>query len=287
MERIKIAIEKAKAGDRGTAVVQPLHDENRVPTAVPVQVPVPVPDPVHADDPVAVQYKHTAVVKLDPAHLDRHRVIAHQKTHAASWVFDVLRTQVLQKMDENGWRTLAITSPNVSSGKTVVAINLAMSIAQHTNRTALLVDFDLRRPSVARSLGLDRAVSLNDVLAGHVEVGAALVNPGLERFVVLPTKNPVSHASEVLSSSKVGNLIADLRERYDDRIVIFDLPPVLASDDVMAVLPRVDCVLLVIGSGVSAERDVEEAMSRLSKANLLGVVLNKDESPVQNDYYNT
>jgi len=279
MERIKIAIEKAKAGNGGTVMVHPIDEESRAPAVVPA--------PSTSDDSVSVHYKHTAVVALDPVHLERHRVISHQKTHTASWVFDVLRTQVLQKMDEKGWRTLAITSPNVSSGKTVVSINLAMSIAQHTNRTALLVDFDLRRPSVARSLGLNRSVSLNDVLAGHVDVGEALVNPGMERFVVLPTISPVSHASEVLSSSKVGNLITDLRERYDDRIVIFDLPPVLASDDVIAVLPRVDCVLMVIGSGVSGERDIEESMSRLSKANLLGVVLNKDDAPVRNDYYTT
>lgn len=277
MERIKIAIEKAKAGDGDMAVVHSLHEVGRTPASV-VGTPL-------SNDPVSVQYERTAVVELDSVHLERHRVIAHQKTHTASWAFDVLRTQVLQKMDENGWRTLAITSPSVDSGKTVVSINLAMSIAQQTHRTALLVDFDLRRPSLARSLGLDRPVSLNDVLAGQAEIGEALVNPGLERLVVLPTNHPVSHASEVLSSSKIGNLITDLRERYSDRIVIFDLPPVLAADDVMVVLPRIDCVLMVIGSGVSTQGEIEEAMNRLSRANLLGVVLNKDDAPAQNAYY--
>ncbi len=277
MERIKIAIEKAKAGDGGMAVVHSLHETGRASAAVAGPAPL--------IDPVSVQYERTAVVELDPVHLERHRVIAHQKTHTTSWAFDVLRTQVLQKMDENGWRTLAITSPSVESGKTVIAINLAMSIAQQTHRTALLVDFDLRRPSVARSLGLDRPVSLNDVLAGQAEIGEALVNPDMERFVVLPTNHHVPHASEVLSSSKVANLITDLRERYGDRIVIFDLPPVLVADDVMAVLPRIDCVLMVVGSGASTKVEIEEAMNRLSKANLLGVALNKDEAPVQNAYY--
>ena len=225
------------------------------------------------------------MVSLDAAHLEGHRVISHQKTHPASWAFDVLRTQVLQKMDENGWRTLAITSPSVESGKTLVAINLAMSIAQQTDRTALLVDFDLRRPSLASTLGLNRALSLNDFLDGRVDIGEAMVNPGLDRLVLLPTNQPVTSASEVLSSAKVGNLINELRERYSDRIVIFDLPPVLAADDVMAVLPRIDCVLMVVGSGVSAQKEVEEAMSRLSRANLLGVVLNKENAPVQNAYY--
>ena len=263
MERIKHAIEKAKAGEP-----RALNRREAVPGGA-----------------SSVQYVQTAVVSLDAAHLDRHRVIAHQKTHPASWAFDVLRTQVLQKMDENGWQTLAITSPSVESGKTVVAINLAMSIAQQTDRTALLVDFDLRRPSVARSLGLTRSLSLNDFLDGSAELGEALVNPGVERFVVLPTNLPVAGASEVLSSGKVSSLISELRERYTDRIVIFDLPPILAADDVMTVLPRIDCVLMVVGSGVSTQSEVEESMRRLSKAKLLGVVLNKDEAPAQNAYY--
>lgn len=286
MERIKLAIEKAKAAEVDSARqdVPTLRKVNNTEAPAGGLVAA-IRSEAAPGDIGAVQYAQTAVVSMDAAHLDLHRVVSHQKTHPASWVFDVLRTQVLQKMDENGWRTLAITSPSVESGKTVVAINLAMSIAQQTNRTALLVDFDLRRPSVARYLGLNRSLSLNDFLNGHVNISEALVNPGIERFVVLPTNSPVTGASEVLSSAKVGNLISDLRERYSDRIVIFDLPPVLAADDVMTVLPRIDCVLMVVGSGVSTQNEVEEAMSRLSTANILGVVLNKDEAPAQNAYY--
>lgn len=280
MERIKLAIEKAKAGE-----VEASNPDTLVSRRAGDSKPSAGKQETVRVDSGSVQYAETAVVSLDASHLERHRVIAHQKTHPASWAFDVLRTQVLQKMDENGWRTLAITSPSVESGKTVVAINLAMSIAQLTSRTSLLVDFDLRRPSVARTLGLNQAQSLNDFFDGRVGIGEALVNPGVERFVVLPTNSPVEGASEVLSSARVGHLISELRERYSDRIVIFDLPPILAADDVMTVLPRVDCVLMVVGSGVSTQSEVEESMSRLSKANLLGVVLNKDEAPAQNAYY--
>jgi len=281
MERIKLAIEKAKSGDLAavpardpaantTPLQEPVADEVR-------QVQTPSPD--------SIQYRQTEVVPLDDAHLERHRVIAHQKTHPASWSFDVLRTQVLQQMDEKGWRTLAITSPTVESGKTLVSINLAMSIAQQTNRTALLVDFDLRRPKVASNLGLRRKTSLNEVLEGGVDVAKAMVNPGLERLVVLPTDRPVPKAAELLASAKVSELIAELRDRYGDRIVILDLPPILVADDVMAVLPHVDCVLLVVGSGASSEKEIEEAMTRLSKAQLLGVVLNKDDAPARSSYY--
>ena len=284
MERIKLAIEKAKAGAIGTPGLRG-SGRGRSDFRSTSDGHTDFNEGQHGSIEGAVDYTQTAVVGLDDVHLEQHRVVSHQKSHPASWVFDVLRTQVLQKMDEGGWRTLAITSPSVESGKTVVSINLAISIAQQTNRTALLVDFDLRRPSVARTLGLTRSESLNDVLDGGVDLADALVNPGIDRLVVLPTNRPVSGASEVLSSDKVGRLIDELRDRYSDRIVIFDLPPVLAADDVMTLVPRVDCVLMVVGSGVSTQKEVEEAMNRLSKANLLGVVLNKDDSPSQNAYY--
>ena len=221
----------------------------------------------------------------DLAHLEQHRIIAHRKDHPNSWTFDSLRTQVLQRMDENGWRVLAVTSPTLDSGKTVVAINLAISIAQQLQRTALLVDFDLRRPSVAKYLGLDAKISLNDVLQRGADVADAMVNPGLERLVVLPTRQAADRPSELLASSRVAELLAELRNRYADRVVVVDLPPALAADDVLAVLPQVDCVLLVVGSGVSSEKEIEEAQRRLSRVPLLGVVLNKDASVVNNAYY--
>ncbi|MDO8903158.1 CpsD/CapB family tyrosine-protein kinase [Hydrogenophaga sp.] len=285
MERIKLAIEKAKSqSTQGVVSEPPLVESQPLHTlddAGPVASPTLPPIATQVD----VRYERTQVMKLDQAHLDRHRVIAHQKTHPANWAFDVLRTQVLQQMDENGWRTLAITSPTMESGKTLVSINLAMSIAHQTDRTALLVDFDLRRPRVSSLLGLQRSVSLNEVLTDQVDLAEAMVNPGMPRLVVLPTSRPVLNASEVLSSAKVAGLITELRERYSDRIVLFDLPPVLAADDVMAILPRIDCVLMVVASGMSTEKEIEESMARLSRANLLGVVLNKDKTPTSNAYY--
>lgn len=279
MERIKQAIEKAKAQTPAAAMPAGYSAPQPAVTAAPLATPVAV------DEQVDVNYVNTEVVTLDPQHLEQHRIVAFSKHHPANWAFDVLRTKILQKMDEHGWRTLAITSPTLESGKTVVSINLATSIAHQTQRTAMLVDFDLRRPMVSKYLGLQRQVSLNDVLAGQADVPQALVNPGLPRLVVLPTARPVPKSSEVLSSNKVAGIIGDLRNRYQDRIVIFDLPPVLAADDVLAVLPRIDCVLMVVGSGMSSQKEIEEAMRHLGGANLLGVVLNKDEAPVRKGYY--
>lgn len=282
MERIKLAIEKAKLGGAGDWT-------NSKPNAGLTKLAV----GPRANDgprerqggPLVIEYSRTDTVALSDDYLDAHHVVAHRKAHPASHAFDVLRTQVLHKMSENGWRTLAITSPSAQSGKTLVAINLAISISQQTDRTALLVDFDLRRPSVASTLGLNRELSLNDVLADSCELPDALVHPDIDRLTVLPTNKPVLNASEVLSSGRVADIVQDIRNRYGERIVIFDLPPVLAADDVMAVLPRMDCVLLVVGNGVSTEKEIEIAMERLRKANLMGVVLNDDRSPSPDVYY--
>ncbi|MGH8437509.1 MAG: CpsD/CapB family tyrosine-protein kinase [Pseudomonas sp.] len=229
-------------------------------------------------------YVQTRVVPLRAEHLERNRIVAYNKNSNLSSSFDLLRTQVLQTMEENGWRTLAITSPTPEAGKTVLAINLAMSIAHHTTKTALLVDFDLRRPSVGASLGLSMEKSLNELLSNKAGLEEVMVNPTLPRFVVLPTREPIPLSTELLSSPKVSNLIGELRERYDSRICIFDLPPLLSSDDAINVLPKFDCVLLVVANGMNNKKEIEDCMYHLATANLIGTVLNK-AGPQPRSYY--
>lgn len=232
----------------------------------------------------ALSYVQTKVVPLRPDHLERNRIVAYNKNSNMGGAFDLLRTQVLKAMEENGWRTLAITSPTPEAGKTVLAINLAMSIAHHTTKTALLVDFDLRRPRVGAYLGLPMEKSLNEYLADEAELQEVLVNPTLPRFVVLPTRKPVPLSTEVLSSPKVSHLIADLRERYSSRIVIADLPPLLSSDDAINVLSKFDCVLLIVANGLNSRKEIEESLHLLGGTNLIGTVLNKAE-PQNRSYY--
>jgi capsular exopolysaccharide synthesis family protein len=272
MERIKIAVEKA----REQAAAQQLPAGNEaLKTAE---------SPFEKDFPT-INYSKTKIVELDLEHLERHRIVAYNKNHPSNWMFDILRTRVLQRMVENGWRTLAVTSPSPEAGKTVVSINLAMSIAHQTRHTAMLVDFDLRRPKVGNYLGIETDVSLNDVLAGDADVSDVMVNPNLPRLVVVPTKRPVEKSSEMLSSKRAERIITDLRGRYDERIVIFDLPPLLAADDAIAILPKIDCVLLVVGNGMSTEREIKDSLRHLTEANLLGLVMNKAELPTKNNYY--
>ena len=262
MERIKLAIERARQQAATAAATEP----SRPPSIDEA------PEPVA---PVADLGAAVDLLPLDPRHLERNRIVTLEREHPFRGPFDLLRTQVLQKMQEQGWRTIAVTSPSVQSGKTVVAINLALSIAHHPARTALLVDFDLRHPRVASYLGLPDGTSLNEVLAGQAEPGSAIVHAGIPGFLALPTQRKVPGAAEVLASEKVGRILHTLRDDYPERIVVLDLPPVTAVDDVIAVLPRVDCVLLVVGNGSSTKQEIEESRRHLARFNLLGVVVNK------------
>ena len=275
MEKIIRAVQESKQQKSGRAVVPPIVP----PLEQQISLNSSRNQNIDVNEDVAkVEYEHTRVVELNNELLAKNRIVAFNKNNNLSLGFDVLRTQVIKKMLKNGWRTLAVTSPVPACGKTMVSINLGMSIAQHTNRTAILVDFDLRRPSVAKYLGLASGPSLNDVLAGEATISESLVNPGLERFVILPTAKPVSHSSEMISSRKVKSLITELRDRYDERIVIFDLPPLLGSDDAMIMLSQVDCVLVVIGNGMVSKTDITESMRYVDTDKLVGTVLNKSES---------
>ena len=232
-----------------------------------------------------ISYLNTPVIKLDSAHLEKNRIVAQSKSDMNSYSFDSLRTQILQKMEENNWRTIAVVSPTPQSGKTLVSINLAISIAHQPQKTAILVDFDLRRPKVASYLGIHTEKSMNDYLQDKAPLKDVMVNPGIDRLVIVPTMKPVLKSAETLSSKKVTDLITELRDRYDSRIVIFDCPPVLNSDDAMVLLPQVDCILLVIANGMSTQSEIEETLHHLPKENLLGVVLNKAEIESKTYYY--
>lgn len=272
MERIKQAIEKAKnfAPEQGGR-----YRRGRSGRAAPAKV----------DDVGEVNYSHTRVIHLNPTHLEAHRIVAFNKSNPLSVSFDLLRTQVLRKMDENGWRTLAIVSPTPECGKTVVAVNLAMSIAHHSNKTAMLVDFDLRRPKVAAYLGLPSGKSLNEVLDGEAAVSEVMVNPGLAKLVIVPTATAFPKSAETLASRKVRELVQELRDRYQERIVVLDLPPLLNTDDAIALLPQIDCALMVVGNGMVTNAEMEESLRHLHATNLLGVVLNKAEVQPSTYYY--
>lgn len=225
--------------------------------------------------PGRIAYTQTRTVTPSPAHLARERVIAGFADDRRAESYRQLRTQVLHKFRENGWRTLAVTSPNPGAGKTLTALNLAISLSLEVNQTVLLVDLDLRHSSVMHKLGIDAEFGLVDYLEGRAELSDALINPGLDRLVILPNNAHGRHRSELLSSPQMAALMKDLVGRYESRLIIFDLPALLDDDDAMVFTPYVDATLLVVEDFVSTRSDIERSLRLLEGTPLIGTVLNK------------
>jgi protein-tyrosine kinase len=222
---------------------------------------------------------------VDPAYLRSQRVISGPDDLVAER-YKILRTRVLQRMRANNWRSLAITSPTEGCGKTLTSINLAISIAREVNQTVLLVDLDLKRPQVRRYLTHEDLPGISDYLVNDAPVADLLINPkGIERLVVLPGHASVTHSSEMLSSPKMVSLIGEMKSRYPSRLVLLDMPPILACDDVLAFSPHVDAVLLVAEDEKTGKDDLARASALLEKMNILGFLLNKSSAPDSGYYY--
>ena len=189
-------------------------------------------------------------------------------------IFRFLRTQILQKMKKEGYRTLAISSPRYGDGKSTIACNLAVSIAQDLKQTALLVDLDLRNPSIDRYMGMDTQIGLTHYLSDKARVEDCLVRPAFKRISVFPAGDAIDQSSETLGSPEMKKLAQELKHRYDDRLIIYDLPPLLQQDDPLVFLPHVDAFILVVQEGKTTSDEIKRSLEILQSANILGVVLN-------------
>src|SRR3990172_1538446 len=232
MERIKQALERARleqVRNFGAGIIHPLA------TIEPPES--------------QITYSQTRVEPVSPTVLHARRVITGTETDEVTAAYKMLRTQVLQRMVAKNWNALAITSPGPGQGKTLTAINLAISLAREVHHTVLLVDLDMRRPSIHRYLGLSVQFGISDVLTNGTPLQQVLVNPGIERLVVLPGREPLHNSSEMLASPRMKQLVKDLKSRYTTRMILFDLPPLLSADDALAFAPYVDAALMVVAEG--------------------------------------
>ncbi|HFQ92179.1 MAG TPA: exopolysaccharide biosynthesis protein [Chromatiales bacterium] len=233
-----------------------------------------------------IDYRQTRTVQLSKSWLRENRIICdyQQDSHLNAYKF--LRTKVLRALNEHNWNTLGITSPGPEVGKTVTAINLAINIAMEISKTVLLVDADLRRPTVHRYLGLPAGAGLSECLSFGDPLSELLIHPDIGEVVVLPGGQPVLNSSEMLGSPQMANLVEELKNRYPSRLVLFDLPPVLVVDDVLAFAPCLDAVLMVAEAGKTKKDELMDACAMLEGAtHVIGTVLNKTDPDVQSYPY--
>jgi len=222
-------------------------------------------------------------VKLDRTLLAKNRIISPQMDPTIQTSYKMLRTRLLQRMRTNGWQSLAVTSATQGDGKTVTAINLAFSIAGDVNHNVFLVDLDLRHSSIADYLGLNLANGVSDCLQRNLPLEKAVLKPDIDRLLVLPNRTTEANSSEILSSPATYNLTQELA-RDPNRIVIYDMPPVLAADDMLAFSPYVDAVLFVAAKGNTARTDLMKAYELLENVNIIGTILNRSDEKTASYY---
>ena len=262
MERIKQALELArkervKNGGKVTgSIAKPAENQQSV-------------------EEQSITYTKTRTVPMPVAELREKRIITEQQNNISD-SYRVLRTQVLQRLNEKNWNTLAITSPGNGAGKSLTAINLAISLAREIDNTVLLIDANLRSPKLDKYFDFDADYGLSDYLLQDKPLGEMLIHPeGVSRFVVLPAGRAIANSSEMLSSPKMQRLVEEVKHRYPSRIVIFDLPPLLESSDTLAFIPNADATLVVIEEGKTQESELKQAFELLQGNEVIGTVLNK------------
>ncbi|MBW9270130.1 MAG: CpsD/CapB family tyrosine-protein kinase [Candidatus Thiodiazotropha sp. (ex. Lucinisca nassula)] len=257
MEKIKKALERAKETQGVTNKSNKLIQENQIGQLS------------------YIKYTKTRVLKVSKTILENKKVIVGDSNGVISDQYKVLRTQVLHRLKSNQWNSLIITSPTEGCGKTLTSINLAISLAREVNHSVLLVDLDLRRPCIHKYFYEDKNLGISDYLIKNYDLDEILFNPGFERLVVLPGNESVSNSSETLSSPKMVSLVNELKSRYPNRIVIFDMPPLLSCDDVIAFKPYVDSIMLVIEEGRTTKEELIRSHNLLENEKIIGTVLNK------------
>lgn len=261
--------QRAERSDARVAVISPPH--------VPADAAV-------VDFTDTVLFK-TPSIDLPPQVRDNERILPPGASGPNGGPYRMLRTQVLRRLDQLGANTLGIVSARRGDGKTLTAINLAIAIAADPARTALLVDFDLRAPSVHRRFHHEPACGVELCLQRQQSVREAMFKvAGYERLTILPAQSPLDLSSELLASPRAGELVAELRTRYANRIVIFDLPPVLQTDDALAFAGHLQAALMVIGEGRTRRDDVARTLQLLGDLTFVGTVLNASRERIDTHY---
>ena len=225
--------------------------------------------------PAAAAPPTPAVELADRQQLRERYVVFPDEPGSAALAYKMLRTQVLQRARQRSMRCIGIVSAASGEGKTVTAINLALSLALEPNQSVVLVDLDLKRPKVADTLMMKAERGLEAYFAGGTEPENLWQRfAGFERLAILPTLAAVPGSSEVLAGEAMAELARRLRNSAEQPLVLFDLPPVLLSDDVLAVAPLLDGVVLVVAEEQTRREDLQRVFELLRETPVIGTVLN-------------
>jgi protein-tyrosine kinase len=233
---------------------------------------------------VSPDYVASRAVDLDPEWLARNRCVVFDTASPEAEFYRVLRTRILHRTEGIKGVTVMVTSALPGEGKTTTAINLAFTFAKSYGKTVLLVDADLKQQRIREVLDFENDKGLADYLLDSFPLSDAIVWPGYEKLTILSGGRTVPESSELLGSPGMKFLVEEMKSRYPERYVIFDVAPVLVGADALAFAPLVDCILFVVQAGRTSLQDVNRAIRMLPQEKILGLVLNRDPHAAAKDY---
>ncbi|MEO9576810.1 MAG: CpsD/CapB family tyrosine-protein kinase [Tateyamaria sp.] len=279
MEKIQSAIAKARAQRGGQTEVSTQHQP------LPEQMTEPAAHPNAHDSDAAWDALPTADVSL--RRLRTQRIVTLDRNREAT-EFDKLRTRMLQQMQANNWRRVAITSPGPSSGKSTIVLNLGFSLSRQSRSRTLILEADLRRPSLRKICGLKTDRDFVEVVNGNAPFAdhGLRVRPNLS---IGAAQSPVMMPAELLQDPKLGAILNDIEATYDPTVMMFDMPPFQVGDDMMAFADKVDCVMIVAAAEKTKMPELDACEREIANVtNVLGIVLNKcryETSETSYEYY--
>lgn len=218
--------------------------------------------------------------------LNRNLFAMQDPNSIAAEQYRILRAHILSFSKENNMKTILITSCLPEEGKSSVSSNLSITIANGVNEHALLIDSDLRRPSIHKFFGLNSTTGLSNYLSEDIQLPQTLNKTKVEKLTILPAGTIPDNPSELLSSNKMMDLIQEVKARYDDRYIIFDSTPVHQTPDPAILAKHIDGIILVVKAGKTNREIVARTVESLGKDRILGVVLNMAQEPIKSYYYN-
>ncbi len=227
-------------------------------------------------------------IDIDDAHLRRNNIFVEatdEQSRIAISAYKSLRTHMLREMEQRNVRSLVVTGTTAGVGKSVTAANLAINIARHQQKHVLLVDLDLRSPTIANIFGFAPSTGIDSVVEPRFVFPKAIVYPDIQHLSILPCVKGHQDSAEILLSKQMGALLQILHNYKDSHVVIFDSPPILGCDDIAAIAPIMDMCLVVVSEGESSRRELKHAMRVLGDVPVAGVLVNKSSQNFFKRYY--
>ncbi|MDQ2089660.1 CpsD/CapB family tyrosine-protein kinase [Marimonas arenosa] len=258
MEKLQRAIEKARAQRDGEVKERqkPSEDISPVPTSV------------------EEAWDALPTIQFKSGTLHRNRIVTPQ-SGAISAPFDLLRTRMLRQAKTHGWRRIAFVSPHSSCGKTTTVANLAFSLARQTSIRTLVFDFDLRRRGLTELFRQKPTYGMADVLEGRVSFADHALRYGKNVAFGFNLESTQT-ASEILQSQKTQAILDEIQNDYQPDLMLFDMPPLMASDDNFGFLHNVDAALLLVAAEKTTMSQIDVAERQVADlTNVMGIVLNK------------